>query len=114
MARLDREQIQAAIEKTLNGRYRIVAADVDGEEEEDDEQGAEVAGSALPASTLDAMRSKYADVLGKPMAPGKHLEKTSQLVVLEPDDDLVTDFKAPNRRVRVISSKTGEIVAEQG
>lgn len=114
MAKLDRDQIQRAIDDALPGRYRIVDAD-DGDVDGDGDTAEPAADRSVPASTLEAIRSKYADALGRRSEGARSpIAKASQFVVVEPDDELVTDFKAPNRRVRVISSETGEIVAEQG
>ncbi|HEV2070372.1 MAG TPA: hypothetical protein VGR26_11305 [Acidimicrobiales bacterium] len=109
MAKLDREQIHQAIKKGIPGDFRIVDADDDDENKAD-----EAAAPGVPAATLDAIRARYEQMTGPSAGAPPDIEKSSQFVVIEPDDELVTDFKAPNRRVRILSSESGEIVAEQG
>ena len=114
MAKLDREQIQQAIKRAIPGEHRIVDADLDDRDGggRDDEDAAR---SGVPGATLKAMRARYQQIFGESAdALPRDIKQSSQFVVIEPDDELVTDFKAPNRRVRIVSSESGDIVAEQG
>ena len=114
MAKLDRQQLQNAIQRSLPGSFRIVDADVDDDDKTSEAEPGERSVPALPAPTLKAMRTKYSGMVGKRAGAPRPIEKSSQFVVIEPDDELVTDFKAPHRRVRIVSSKTGEVETEQG
>lgn len=110
MTALNREQLREAVQRSQSAQVRIVTSDgVDESEAEPEEAGA----PGLPSVTLDAIRQKYEELFKrKPEAHGK-LAKTSQFVLIEPDDEVESDVTAPSRRITVVSEE-GDIVAEQG
>lgn len=111
MPGLDREQLQKAIERSTSGRFRVVDSDPVDESSEPEPDDAETAG--LPSVTMDAIREKYERIFKAKPPTGASLTKSSQFVLVEPDDDVVSDLTTPIRRVAVVS-EAGDVVAEQG
>jgi hypothetical protein len=106
---LSREQLREAIERSQTAHYRIVDSDAEDSATSDD---SDVDATDLPSVTLEAMRTKFEELFDG--AVSHKLTKSSQFVLLEPDDEVLSDLAGPVRRVTVVSSESGDVVAEQG
>jgi len=114
MAALDRDQLREAIERSQSttsrsARYRVVESDADAPEAGTESETVE---ADLPTVTLSSIREKYTSIF-KRQAAAPELTKSSQFVLLEPDEERLGDLAGPVRRISVVS-ESGDVVAEQG